>query len=101
MVLTEISAETRSQILRVAGKYGARDLRVFGSVARGDASGRSDVDILIKLDSSRLQGMRYFGVLGQLQEELEKILHCSVDVVDELGLREPLPEHVLKEAVAL
>ena len=101
MVFSEITAETRSQILNAASKYGAHDLRLFGSVARGDASDRSDVDILVKLDSARLQGMRYFGVLEQLQEELENILHCPVDVVDELGLREPLPDYVLKEAVAL
>ncbi len=88
-------------MLDAARKYGARDLRVFGSVARGDADEQSDVDVILKLDSSRLQGMRYFGVLEQLQEELEKILRCSVDVVDELGLRDPLPDHVVKEAVAL
>lgn len=78
-----------------------RDVRVFGSVARGDYRDSSDIDILVRLDSSNLSGMRYFGVLEQLREELERLLGCSVDLVDELGLKDPLPEYVLKEAVAL
>jgi predicted nucleotidyltransferase len=101
MVLSNVIAEKRERILNVAAKYGARDVRIFGSVARGDAGEQSDVDILVKLDSSSLKGMRYFGVLEQLQEELEEVLHCPVDVVDELGLKDPLPDDVLKEAVSL
>lgn len=99
MALSDIVAQNRERVLSAAAKYGAHDVRVFGSVARGDCV--SDVDILVKLDSSRLLGMRYFGVLEQLREELEEILHLPVDVVDELGLRDPLPEHVLNEAVRL
>ena len=101
MTLSGILAEKRDQVLSVAAKYGARDLRVFGSVARGDANECSNIDILIKLDSANLKGTRYFGVLVQLQEEWEEILHRPVEVVDELGLKDPLPEHVLKEAVSL
>jgi uncharacterized protein len=101
MVLADITAEKREQIRCVATKYGAHDLRVFGSVARGDSDKESDVDILVKLDSSNLKGMRYFGVLEQLQEELEQILRCPVDVVDEAGLKAPLPDEVLREAVSL
>jgi predicted nucleotidyltransferase len=101
MVLSAITGKKRSQILGAARKYGAHDLRVFGSVARGDANNRSDVDILIKLDASNLQGLQYFGVLEQFREEVEAILGSGVDIVDELGLQDPLPDHVLKEAVAL
>jgi len=101
MSLSKLIAEKREQILSVAEKYGAQNVRVFGSVARGDYDEQSDIDFLLRLDSSNLKGMRYFGVLEQLREELEAILGRTVDVVDELGLKDPLPEHVLKEAVSL
>jgi uncharacterized protein len=94
-------AEKREQILRVAAKYGAQNVRVFGSVARGDFDEKSDIDFLIQLDSSNLEGMRYFGVLEELQEELEGLLGCKVDVVDEKGLREKIKADVLAEAIAL
>lgn len=101
MNLSEEIAKKREQILSVAERYGARNVRVFGSVARGDFDDQSDVDFLIQLDSTNLKGMRYFGVLEQLREELEGVLGHRVDVVDELGLKDPLPEHVLREAVSL
>ena len=101
MGLNYLIAEKRDQILLVAEKYGARNVRVFGSVARGDFGDHSDVDFLLSLDSSNLKGVRYFGVLEQLREEFESILGLKVDVVDELGLKNPLPEHVLNEAISL
>ena len=101
MDLAKVIRDNREQILRIAAKHGAHDVRVFGSVARGDFDDKSDVDLLIQLDSSNLTGMRYFGVLEELREELEGLLGRPVDVVDELGLQDPLPDYVLKEAVAL
>ena len=101
MDLSKRISEKREQILRIAEKYGARNVRVFGSVARGDCNDQSDVDFLLQLDSSNLKGVRYFGVLEQLREEMEEVLGLRVDVVDEFGLEAPLPEHVLKEAVSL
>ena len=56
MDLFDIIAEKREQLLHVAAKYGAHDLRVFGSLARGDADEHSDVNILVRLDSSGLRG---------------------------------------------
>lgn len=101
MNLREKIGKKRELILSVAAKYGARNVRVFGSVARGDFDDKSDIDFLIQLDSTNLKGMRYFGVLEQMREELEEVLGHGVDLVDELGLQDPLPEHVLKEAVSL
>lgn len=101
MELAKLIAQKREQILSVAAKYGAHDVRVFGSAARGDFDASSDIDILIKLDSSNLEGMRYFGVLEELEEELEQLLGCNVDVVDEKGLREKIKAEVLSEAIAL
>lgn len=97
----ELLREKREEIKSICAKHGASSVRVFGSVARGDFGEKSDIDILLKLDSSKLTGMRYFGVLEELREELEALLQCKVDVVDELGLKDPLPDYVLKEAVSL
>jgi predicted nucleotidyltransferase len=101
MDLAKLIAEKREHILGVAAKYGAHDVRIFGSVARGDFNEKSDIDFLIKLDSSKLTGMRYFGVLEELEEELEVLLGRKVDVIDEKGLREKLKAEVLKQAIAL
>jgi uncharacterized protein len=101
MDLAKLIAEKKDAIKAVCAKHGAHDIRVFGSVARGDFDDESDIDILIKLDSSNLEGMRYFGVLEDIREELESLLGSQVDVIDELGLRDPLPDYVLKEAVSL
>jgi predicted nucleotidyltransferase len=101
MNLATLIEEKREQILRVAERYGASNVRVFGSVARGDYNDKSDIDFLIRLDSSNLRGMRYFGVLEELEEELEQLLGCNVDIVDEKNLRERLKDEVLAEAIAL
>ncbi|MBX9569061.1 MAG: nucleotidyltransferase domain-containing protein [Candidatus Obscuribacterales bacterium] len=59
MSLSLLIAEKREQILAIAEKYGARNVRFFGSVARGDCKPDSDIDFLIQLDSSKLEGIRY------------------------------------------
>ena len=94
-------AEKREQILSVAARHGAHSVRVFGSVARGDYDENSDIDILIRLDASNLKGMRYFGVIEQLHEELESLLGRKVDVVDESALNKKMRDDILAEAVSL
>ncbi|MGH7747544.1 MAG: nucleotidyltransferase family protein [Candidatus Dormibacteria bacterium] len=69
----------REDILAVAAEHGASNVRVFGSVARGDARPDSDVDLLVDLDTGRT-GFAYFGVLQDLQDALSKLLGRSVDV---------------------
>ena len=101
MDLSERISKKREQILQVAERYGAQDVRVFGSVARGDFDDTSDVAFLIRLDSSNFEGVRYFAVLEQIREELEGILGCKVDVVEEKGLRERIRGQVLAEAIAI
>jgi predicted nucleotidyltransferase len=101
MDLSRIIADHREQILSIAAKHGAHDVRLFGSAARGDFKEDSDIDILIKLDSSKLTGMRYFVVLEEMQEELEILLGRKVDLVDEKGLREKIRADVLNQAIAL
>jgi len=96
MKLPEFIETKRSEILRVAARYGASNVRVFGSVARGDATLDSDVDILVDLEPGR----SLFD-LGALLEELKELLGRNVDVVTRKGLRARLRARVLKEAVPL
>jgi hypothetical protein len=83
----------REEILRIAAKHGARNVRVFGSVARGEAGDESDVDLLVEFEPGRT-------LLDQagLVVELEELLGRKVDVVTEGGLYWLLRRRVLKEA---
>jgi predicted nucleotidyltransferase len=88
--------QNRTQILQSAAKYGARNLRVFGSIARGSATDRSDVDILVDLE----EGRSLLDQIG-LQQELEELLGRRVDVVVEGGISPYLQKRILSEAVPL
>lgn len=96
MGINELLRTKREEILRIAAKHGARNVRIFGSVARGDTGPDSDVDFLIELEPGR-------SLLDHaaLLLELERLLGCKVDVVTERGLRPRIRERVLKEAVPL
>lgn len=86
----------RAEILAIAERYGARNVRVFGSVARGDSRPDSDVDILVDLEPGR----SLFD-LGGLLIDLQSLLGVDVDVVTEKGLRSRIRTEVLREAVPL
>ncbi|MER3436411.1 MAG: nucleotidyltransferase [Chloroflexota bacterium] len=86
----------REEILRICAKYGARNVRVFGSVARGEADEQSDLDFLVEMDSGR----SLFD-LGGLQYELEQLLGCQVDVVTDRGLKARIRDRVQREALPL
>ena len=86
----------RDEIVEVARARGASRVRVFGSVARGDATDDSDVDFLVDLEPGR----SLFD-LGGLLMDLQDLLQRSVDVVTERGLRATVAEHVLADAVEL
>ena len=96
MSLDELIKAKREDILRTAAKYGAYNVRVFGSVARGEADAESDVDLLVDMEPGRS-----LLDLGGLLTDLEDQLGCNVDVVAEKGLRDRIRERVLKEAVVL
>ncbi len=88
--------EKHDEILRIAARHGAKNIRVFGSVARGDADAASDVDVLVDMEPGRsLLDM------GGLLMDLQDLLGCSVDVVTERGLRPRIRDRVLKEAVPI
>jgi uncharacterized protein len=96
MTLYEKLVLHRDEILRIAAANGARNVRVFGSVARGEADERSDIDFLVEMEPGR----SLFD-LGGLWFELHELLGCEVDVVTAGGLRDRLREAVLRDAVLL
>ncbi len=96
MYLEELLQSNREEILRIAARYGASNVRVFGSVARGEADEQSDIDFLIDMEPKRS-----LLDLAGLLVELEELLGCKVDVVPEDSLRKRIKARVLKEAVAL
>lgn len=86
----------REEILALASRRGARDLRVFGSVVRAEADPASDVDFVVEMEPGRS-----LMDLGGLLMDLQQLLGCRVDVVTYKGLRERLRPHVLAEAQPL
>jgi len=96
MGIAEVLRAKREEILRIAAQHGARNVRIFGSVARGEAKLDSDVDVLVDLEPGRS-----LLDLGGLLMDLRDLLGCNVDVVTEKGLRERIRDRVLREAVPL
>lgn len=88
--------EKRAEILRLAAKHGAYNVRVFGSVARGEAGPESDVDFLIDLGSDPSPWFP-----AGLASDLEALLGCNVEVVTAEGLHWYIRDRVLDEAVPL
>jgi len=88
--------EHRALIRKIARRHGARNVRLFGSLARSSAVEGSDVDILVSLDEGRS-----LLDLVSLKQELEDALGRPVDVVTERSLSPSLRSRVLSEAVAL
>jgi predicted nucleotidyltransferase len=86
----------RDEILRIAARHGAHDVRVFGSVVRGEAAADSDVDFLVRLDDDR-------SLIDHvaLMQDLEDFFGCKIDVVTEEALHRLVRDHVLAEAVPL
>lgn len=96
MGIDELLKSKRDEILRIAAKHGARNVRVFGSVARGEADEQSDVDFLVEMEPDRSLMDR-----AGLMVELEELLGRKVDVATERVLKPRLREKVLKEAVPI
>ncbi len=93
MTLEDLLREKRAEILRLAAKHGARNVRVFGSVLRGEADDESDLDLLVEFEPGR-------SLLDQagLALDLEELLGRKVDVVTERSLYWLLRRRILKEA---
>lgn len=96
MGIEEILAARRGEVLRIAREHGVVRVRVFGSVARGDATADSDIDLLIDV-----RGPTPPWFPGGLVAELESLLGRRVDVVEPDALGDDVRERVLQEAVSL
>ncbi len=96
MTLQNLRQSRRNAILTTAARYGARNVRVFGSVARGEAGETSDLDLLVDLDQGRSM-MDLGGLLMDLREQLD----VEIDIATERMLRPELRQRVLAEAVPL
>ncbi|HEX72056.1 MAG TPA: nucleotidyltransferase [Candidatus Hydrogenedentes bacterium] len=96
MITRELLAEKREAILKAARRRGARSVRVFGSVARGDANETSDVDFVVCFEPGRSLFDH-----GGLVMDLRDLLGESVDVVDEADMRPAIKEQALKDAMPL
>lgn len=88
--------ENKDKIYTIAAKYGAKHIRIFGSVATGKTGPNSDIDFLVDL----APGRSLFD-LGGLLMDLHNLLGCEVDIVTEKGLRDRIRKRVLKEAIPL
>ena len=86
----------RAEILAIAERRGLRDVRVFGSMARGDAADESDVDLLVTLPHG-ISGWALGGLLADVQD----LLGRRVDVLTEGGLHPKIRGRVLEEALPL
>lgn len=89
--------EKREEIINIASNHGAYNVRIFGSVARGEADEKSDIDFFIDYDIEKITP--WFPV--RLIRELENFLGKKVDVVTIDGLKERIKDRVLQEAVTL
>lgn len=92
----ELLKDKREEILRIARKHGARSVRVFGSVVRGEAKETSDLDLLVEMESGR----SLLDIIA-IKQDLEDLLGRDVDVVTEAAVSPYIREEVLKEAVNL
>jgi len=96
MGIDELVRAKREEILRIAARHGAYNVRIFGSAARGEAGPESDVDFLVEMEDGR----SLLDLVG-LWQDLEDLLGCKVDVVEPEGLHWYLRDRVLNEAVPL
>jgi uncharacterized protein len=96
MGIEEILGDKREEILRIAAKHGVTSIRVFGSVARGEARPDSDVDFLIETGPKVTPWFP-----GGLVADLQDLLSRHVDVVEPVALNRYMKETILSEAVAL
>jgi hypothetical protein len=94
--MRQLLQEHRDAILEIARRHGASDVRLFGSVARGDAIPTSDVDVLVRFEPGRSL-FDHAALIG----DLEDLLGVSVDVVDEGGMAPRFRSVVTREAIPL
>lgn len=96
MTLDQLRSENREKILEIAKKHGAYNVRVFGSVARGESDPDSDIDLLVDMGPGKS-----LLDLGGLWIDLQEALQCRVEVFTEDTLKARVRERAVREAVPL
>ncbi|MCH8843206.1 MAG: nucleotidyltransferase family protein [SAR324 cluster bacterium] len=94
--LDQVRSKWKTDILRLAAEHGARNIRVFGSVARGEGTDMSDLDLLIELEPGR----SLFDLIG-FEHALEDLLGCKVDVLTDGGVSPYFREYIYRDATPL
>ena len=94
MKLQTLLKKKRQEIINIATKHGAYNVRVFGSVARGEETKNSDIDFLVDYDLAKISPWFPGGLLA----DLEELLGCKVDIVTEKGLHSLIRQRILSEA---
>ncbi|MEX0267927.1 nucleotidyltransferase family protein [Leptolyngbyaceae cyanobacterium UHCC 1019] len=92
--IAEVLGKKREEILAIAAHHGASNVRIFGSVARGEARPDSDVDFLVNLEKGR-------NLLDRISliQDLEDLLNRKVDVAEPENLHRYIRDKVLREAI--
>ena len=94
--MNSLITENKISILKLSQQHGVKNVRLFGSMARDEASAESDVDFLVDLE----EGCDLFD-LGELLVDLQDLLHRKVDLVTEISLHPKISIQILKEAIPL
>lgn len=92
--MADVIRQKRDKIVQLADKYGAKNIRIFGSFARGDNNSESDADFLVNMEGSLLRRIAFM-------QDLEDLLGRKVDVVTEKSVHWYVRERIMKEAVPL
>lgn len=96
MSLGNLIKSKQKQIIDIGRKYGASNIRLFGSVARGESNAHSDIDFLVTMK----RGSSLLDIIA-IKQEIEDLLGAQVDVVTEASISPYIREEVLREAVNL
>lgn len=96
MSVSNIIKNRREEIINIAKKNGAKNVRVFGSMSRGEGSAQSDLDIIVEMQS----GSSLLDIIA-IKQDIEDLLGRKVDVVTEASISPYIRDEVLKEAVNL
>ncbi|MGA2938198.1 MAG: nucleotidyltransferase family protein [Syntrophobacteraceae bacterium] len=96
MAIAQAVREKREEILKVAARRGAKNVRLFGSLARGEESADSDVDLLVDMEEGRS-----LLDLSNLLQDMEQLLGCRVHLVEPEALHWAIRERIIEEAVPL
>ena len=96
MEIDKTLREKRDRILAIARQHGARNVRVFGSIARGEGKRDSDLDVLVELELGR----SLLDIIA-IKQDLEDLLNTKVDVVTEAAVSPYIRDQVLRQAISL